>query len=76
MKVVVIGNGIAGFSAASTLRQLDRHCHITMISTESNPLYSPCVLADYISGDIPSGARLCEISQRLRPIFVEGPFWA
>jgi NADH oxidase (H2O2-forming) len=53
MKVVVIGNGIAGFSAASTLRNLDPHCHITMISTESNPLYSPCVLADYISGDIP-----------------------
>jgi NADH oxidase (H2O2-forming) len=53
MQVVVIGNGIAGFSAASTLRHLNRLCEITVISTESTPLYSPCVLADYISGDIP-----------------------
>ncbi len=53
MQVVVIGNGIAGFSAASTLRHLDPQCKITVISSESTPLYSPCVLADYISGDIP-----------------------
>jgi len=53
MQVVVIGNGIAGFSAASTLRHLNRQCEITVISSESTPLYSPCVLADYISGDIP-----------------------
>ena len=53
MKVVVIGNGIGGFSAASTLRHLDRRCDITVISGESNPLYSPCVLADYVSGEIP-----------------------
>jgi len=53
MQVVVIGNGIAGFSAASTLRHLDGRCEITVISSESTPLYSPCVLADYISGAIP-----------------------
>lgn len=53
MKVTVIGNGIAGFSAASTLRHLDGQCEITVMSGESSPLYSPCVLADYISGDIP-----------------------
>ena len=53
MKVVVIGNGIAGFSAASTLRHLDRQFEITVISGESNPLYSPCILADYVSGEIP-----------------------
>jgi NADH oxidase (H2O2-forming) len=53
MKVVVIGNGIAGFSAASTIRRLSGQDDITMISTEETPLYSACVLPDYISGKIP-----------------------
>ena len=53
MKIVVIGNGIGGFSAASTIRRLDSQYDITMISTEKTPLYSACVLPDYISGKIP-----------------------
>ena len=53
MKVLVIGNGIGGFSAASTVRRLNDRCDVTMISMERTPLYSPCVLPDYISGKIP-----------------------
>jgi NADH oxidase (H2O2-forming) len=53
MKVVVIGNGIGGFSAASTIRRLDNQGKITMISAEKSPLYSACVLPDYVSGKIP-----------------------
>jgi NADH oxidase (H2O2-forming) len=52
MQVVVIGNGIAGFSAASTIRWMDQPCKITMIARETTPLYSACVLPDYISGKI------------------------
>ena len=52
LKVVVIGNGIGGFSTASTIRHLDKQCAITVISTETNALYSACVLPDYISGEI------------------------
>lgn len=49
----MIGNGIGGFSAASTIRSLDPQCGITIISAEPHPLYSACVLPDYISGEIP-----------------------
>ncbi len=52
MKVVVIGNGIGGFSAASTVRRLNNHCDVTMIAIETTPLYSACVLPNYISGKI------------------------
>jgi len=52
MKVVVIGNGIGGFSAASTVRRLNNHCDVTMIAIETTPLYSSCVLPNYISGKI------------------------
>ena len=53
MKVVIIGNGIAGFSAASTIRLLNNQCEVTIIAKELTPLYSACVLPDYISGKIP-----------------------
>jgi len=53
LKVAIIGNGIAGFSAASALRSLDRESEITMFSRETTPLYSPCALPDYIAGEIP-----------------------
>ncbi len=52
MEVIIIGNGIGGFSAASTLRRFNDHCKITIISSEKNPLYSACVLPDYIGGKI------------------------
>jgi NADPH-dependent 2,4-dienoyl-CoA reductase/sulfur reductase-like enzyme len=52
MRVVVIGNGIAGFSAAETIRGLDEQCEIAMIARETAPLYSACVLPYYISGKI------------------------
>jgi NADH oxidase (H2O2-forming) len=53
MRVVVIGNGIAGFSAASSIRRLNEQCEITMLTRETTPLYSACVLPDYIAGKIP-----------------------
>jgi len=52
MRVVVIGNGIAGFSAASTIRRLNEQCDVTMVAKETTPLYSACVLPDYIAGKI------------------------
>jgi NADPH-dependent 2,4-dienoyl-CoA reductase/sulfur reductase-like enzyme len=51
-EVIIIGNGIGGFSAASTLRHADERHEVTIISSEKDPLYSACVLPDYIAGKI------------------------
>ncbi len=53
MNIIIIGNGIAGYSSAETLRRFNPDCNITVISSEPYPLYSPCVLPHYISGQIP-----------------------
>lgn len=52
MRVVIIGNGAAGTSAAFTLRQLCKEADCKIFSTEAYPEYSPCVLPNYISGTL------------------------
>jgi NAD(P)H-nitrite reductase large subunit len=50
---VIIGSGIAGLSAAETLRQRDPQASITMISEEAHDFYSRPGLAYLLRGDIP-----------------------
>jgi NAD(P)H-nitrite reductase large subunit len=52
MQFLVIGNGIAGISAAYTIRRLDKEASITIITKDPHPAYSACVLPNYISGEI------------------------
>jgi NADH oxidase (H2O2-forming) len=49
---VIIGNGIAGITAAHTIRTLRAEAVITIISQEAHPAYSACVLPDYVAGGI------------------------
>ena len=51
-KYVIVGNGAAGFTAAAHLRYLAPRAEIIMVSAESVPLYSACVLPAYVSGEI------------------------
>ena len=52
MRHVIIGNSAAGISAAETIRRLDPGCSITIISDESYPAYSRCLLPELLAGDI------------------------
>ncbi len=52
MEVVVIGNGVAGEAACSTIRKKTKEIRLTLISEEPFPLYSRCVLSHYISKEI------------------------
>lgn len=50
---LIIGNGIAGVSAAETIRGEDASASIAIITDESHPLYSRVLLPNYVKGLIP-----------------------
>jgi nitrite reductase (NADH) large subunit len=47
MKIVIIGAGPAGVSAAETLRAYDKGSELVMLSAEPYPPYSPPVMVDH-----------------------------
>lgn len=51
-EIVIIGNGVAGNSAAAAIREKDKDARVFLASASIHPEYSACVLSEYISGDI------------------------
>jgi NAD(P)H-nitrite reductase large subunit len=49
-RYVIIGNGIAGTTAADTLRKLDPNCSIHLITNEPYPLYNRVSLPRFLQG--------------------------
>jgi 3-phenylpropionate/trans-cinnamate dioxygenase ferredoxin reductase subunit len=47
MKIVIIGAGPAGVTAAETLRLYDDESDIVMLSSEPYPPYSPPAMVEY-----------------------------
>jgi NADH oxidase (H2O2-forming) len=52
MRFVIVGNGIAGVSAAHAIRMISRDAFITIVSDEAEPAYSACVLPHYVGGEL------------------------
>lgn len=52
MNYLIIGNGVAGTTAAENIRKQDQEGHITILTDEDLPYYYRIRLTDYISGDI------------------------
>jgi NADH oxidase (H2O2-forming) len=52
LRFVVIGNGIAGNTAAGVIRQVDREAAITLVSEEKHSFYTACALPHYVAGDL------------------------
>ncbi len=52
MNYVIIGNGVAGMSAAMTIRKQDAEGTINILSAEPNPFYSRIRLIDYLAGEV------------------------
>lgn len=53
MRIVIIGNGVAGNAAAEVLAHSGSGDEITLISREEFPYYSACVLPAYLAGEVP-----------------------
>ena len=52
-RVVILGGGVAGTTAAEELRKLGAEVEITIIEQEQHPLYSRVLLPHYVKGIIP-----------------------
>ena len=52
-KVLILGGGIAGYSAAQAIKRTGHDVRVTVITEEPEPTYSACVFAEYIAGEIP-----------------------
>ncbi|MFB6125555.1 MAG: NAD(P)/FAD-dependent oxidoreductase [Halanaeroarchaeum sp.] len=50
---VIIGDGIAGSSAAETLRESDPDADITVITDEGEPLYNRILIKEFAKGKLP-----------------------
>jgi NAD(P)H-nitrite reductase large subunit len=49
-RYVIIGNGVAGTTAAETLRKNDPHCSIYLLTNEPYPLYNRVSLPRFLQG--------------------------
>ncbi|MFH1630558.1 MAG: FAD-dependent oxidoreductase, partial [Pseudomonadota bacterium] len=49
---LVIGNGVAGTTAAENIRKIDKEGNITIVTGEDLPFYYRIRLNEYISGEI------------------------
>lgn len=48
--IVIVGNGVAGNSAADAIRRHNQEVKIVMVAKEKLSAYSACALPDYLSG--------------------------
>jgi nitrite reductase (NADH) large subunit len=51
MRHLIVGNGVAGTTAAQQIRQMDPDCEITMLTEEAHPFYSRIRLIDFLADE-------------------------
>jgi NAD(P)H-nitrite reductase large subunit len=61
---VIVGDGIAGSSAAETIRERDPTADITVLTDEGEPLYNRILTKEFAKGKLPEG-----------PISIHEPEW-
>ena len=72
MKYLILGNGVAGVTAAETIRQFDPAGDITMIGDESFPPYSRPMISLLLEGSISADSRYARPGQESRRLRLKG----
>jgi nitrite reductase (NADH) large subunit len=70
-KYLIIGNGVAGTTAADAIRQRDATGIITMVTEEKYPFYSRIRLHEYMAGEIDEGKLILYKDQWYRDRAIE-----
>ena len=52
MKHLIIGNGVAGTTAAQNIRRFEEAAEITIVTEEAKPFYSRIRLPEFMSGSL------------------------
>jgi NADPH-dependent 2,4-dienoyl-CoA reductase/sulfur reductase-like enzyme len=69
--IVVVGGGIAGDEAALAARKRAPGDRVVLVTEEPHPLYSACVLADYVCDGLPLGKVFLRGSEEYRALGIE-----
>jgi len=68
---VIIGNGVAGTTAAENIRKLDKEGNITLITEEDLPFYYRIRLNEYLCGDIDERALIAKNGQWYKDLRID-----
>ncbi|WP_455391982.1 NAD(P)/FAD-dependent oxidoreductase [[Eubacterium] cellulosolvens] len=71
MNYIIIGNGVAGTTAAERVREKDKMGNITIISDEEYPFYSRIRLIDYLAGTVDQNGLILKNEQWYRDNKIE-----
>lgn len=75
MKYVIIGSGVAGFSAVEAIRSVDKAGEVVMVSDDSHGFYSRPGLAYYLTGELQDKTLYLRSREDAKPLklnYIEG----
>jgi nitrite reductase (NADH) large subunit len=71
VRYIIIGNGVAGTSAAAHIRKIDSNGQITILSEEAYPFYTKIRLPEFLSGEVDEQKLIIRKSEWYRELKIE-----
>ena len=68
---LIIGNGVAGTTAAEGIRKLDKEGKITIVTEEGLPFYYRLRLNEYLAGDIDEPSLIAKDDQWYKDLAID-----
>ncbi len=71
VRYLIVGNGVAGTTAAASIRKIDGDGQITVLSEEAYPFYTKIRLPEYLSGELDKQKLIVRKSDWYRELNIE-----